>query len=75
MPCLWIRYYFFKNYVRRVLAFEKEVLETSFSSARVLLCYSGRNMTEEMIKQYLEHHFKLNPNDDFKMDPAKQDAS
>jgi len=26
-------------------------------------------MTEEMIKQYLEHHFEPNPNDDFKMEP------
>jgi putative transposase len=34
-----------------------------------------RQMTEEMIKQYFEHHFELNPDDDFKMEPAKQDAS
>jgi len=26
-------------------------------------------MTEEMIKQYLEHHFEPNPNDDFKINP------
>jgi putative transposase len=26
-------------------------------------------MTEEMIKQYLEHHFEPNPNDNFKMEP------
>jgi len=26
-------------------------------------------MTEEMIKQYLEHHFEPNPNDDFRMEP------
>jgi len=26
-------------------------------------------MTEEMIKQYLEHHFEPTPNDDFKMEP------
>ena len=26
-------------------------------------------MTEEMIKQYLEHHFEPNPNDEFKMEP------
>jgi len=26
-------------------------------------------MTEEMIKQYLEHHFEPRPNDDFKMEP------
>jgi len=26
-------------------------------------------MTEEMIKQYLEHHFEPKPNDDFKMEP------
>jgi len=26
-------------------------------------------MTEEMIKNYLEHHFEPNPNDDFKTEP------
>jgi len=26
-------------------------------------------MTEEMIKQYLEHHFEPKQNDDFKMVP------
>jgi len=25
-------------------------------------------MTEEMIKEYLEHHFEPNPNDNFKME-------
>ncbi|MDZ4261495.1 MAG: IS200/IS605 family transposase, partial [Pseudomonadota bacterium] len=25
-------------------------------------------MTEEMIEQYLEHHFESKPNDDFKME-------
>ena len=25
-------------------------------------------MTEEMIKQYLEHHFEPKPNDDFRME-------
>jgi hypothetical protein len=28
-------------------------------------------MTEEMIKQYLEHDFEPKPNDDFKMEPEK----
>ena len=26
-------------------------------------------MTEEMINQYLEHHFGPKPNDDFRMEP------
>ncbi|MDO8810549.1 MAG: IS200/IS605 family transposase, partial [Gallionella sp.] len=26
-------------------------------------------MTEEMIEQYLEHHFEPKPNDEFKMEP------
>jgi putative transposase len=26
-------------------------------------------MTEEMIKQYLEHHFESKSDDDFKMEP------
>ena len=28
-----------------------------------------KQMTEEMIKQYLEHHFEPHPSDDFKMEP------
>ena len=32
-------------------------------------CATVGQMTEEMIKQYLEHHFKPNLNDDFKMEP------
>ena len=28
-------------------------------------------MTDEMIKQYLEHHFEPRPNDDFKMNPIR----
>jgi putative transposase len=31
-------------------------------------------MTEEMIKNYLEHHFEPNPSDEFKTEP-NQDAS
>ena len=26
-------------------------------------------MTQQMIKQYLEHHFEPNPNDGFKIEP------
>ena len=26
-------------------------------------------VTEEMIKQYLKHHFEPKPNDDFRMEP------
>jgi putative transposase len=26
-------------------------------------------MTEEMIQNYLEHHFEPNPDDDFRMEP------
>lgn len=32
-------------------------------------CATVGQMTEEMIKQYLEHHFEPKPNDDFKMEP------
>jgi REP element-mobilizing transposase RayT len=32
-------------------------------------CATVGQMTEEMIKQYLEHHFEPTPNDDFKMEP------
>jgi putative transposase len=34
-----------------------------------IYCATVGQMTEEMIKQYLEHHFEPNPNDNFKMEP------
>ena len=37
--------------------------------ARGYFCATVGQMTEEMIKRYLEHHFEPNPNDDFKMEP------
>jgi putative transposase len=37
--------------------------------ARGYFCATVGQMTEEMIKQYLEHHFEPRPNDDFKMEP------
>ena len=37
--------------------------------ARGYFCATIGQMTEEMIKQYLEHHFEHNPNDEFKMEP------
>ena len=37
--------------------------------ARGYFCVTVGQMTEEMIKQYLEHHFEPNPNDEFKMEP------
>jgi hypothetical protein len=37
-------------------------------------CATVGQITEEMIKNYLEHHFEPNPNDDFKTEP-QQDAS
>ena len=37
--------------------------------ARGYFCATVGQMTEEMIKQYLEHHFEAKPNDDFKMEP------
>jgi putative transposase len=36
---------------------------------RGYFCATVGQMTEEMIKQYLEHHFEPNPNDEFKMEP------
>jgi len=32
-------------------------------------CATVGQMTEEMIKQYLKHHFEPNTNDDFQMEP------
>ena len=37
--------------------------------ARGYFCATVGQMTEEMIKQYLEHHFEPRPNDEFKMEP------
>jgi putative transposase len=37
--------------------------------ARGCFCATVGQMTEEMIKNYLEHHFEPNPNDDFKTEP------
>ena len=37
--------------------------------ARGYFCATVGQMTEEMIKQYLEHHFEPNTNDNFKMEP------
>lgn len=36
---------------------------------RGYFCATVGQMTEEMIKEYLEHHFEPNPNDNFKMEP------
>jgi len=38
--------------------------------ARGYFCATVGQMTEEMIKAYLEHHFEPNPNDNFKMDKS-----
>jgi putative transposase len=37
--------------------------------ARGYFCARVGQMTEEMIKQYLEHHFEPNPIDEFKKEP------
>ena len=37
--------------------------------ARGYFCATVGQMTEEMIKQYLEHHFEPKPNDDFRLEP------
>ena len=37
--------------------------------ARGYFCATVGQMSEEMIKQYLEHHFEPKPNDDFRMEP------
>ena len=36
---------------------------------RGYFCATVGQMTDEMIKNYLEHHFEPNPNDDFKAEP------
>ena len=37
--------------------------------ARGYFCATVVQMTDEMIQQYLEHHFEPNPTDDFKTEP------
>ena len=37
--------------------------------ARGYFCATVGQMTEEMIKEYLEHYFEPNPNDNFRMEP------
>jgi len=37
--------------------------------ARGYFCAKLGQMIEEVIKEYLEHHFEPNPNDDFMMEP------
>jgi putative transposase len=43
--------------------------------ARGYFCATVGQMTEEMIKQYLEHHFEPNSNDNFRAEPPPRDAS
>ena len=43
--------------------------------ARGYFCATVGQMTEEMIKQYLERHFEPNPNDNFRAEPPGLDAS
>lgn len=44
-------------------------LKKSYWGARGYFCTAVGQMTEEMIKQYMEHHFEPNPNDNFRMEP------
>ena len=37
--------------------------------ARGYFCATVGQMTEEMVKNYLEHHFEPNPDDKFKLEP------
>jgi hypothetical protein len=39
--------------------------------ARGYFCVTSGQVTEEMIKAYLEHHFELNPNDEFRTEPKR----
>ena len=36
--------------------------------ARGYFCTTVGQMTDEMVSQYLEHHFEPHPNDNFRMD-------
>ena len=40
-----------------------------YFSARGYFCATVGQMTEEMIKQYLEHHFEPKADDNFEMEP------
>ncbi len=43
--------------------------------ARRYFCATVGQMTEEMIKRYLEHHFEPSSNDNFRAEPPTKDAS
>lgn len=50
--------------------FQWRLRVTSTDVVGVILCHSRkRKMINEMIKQYLEHHFEPKLNDNFKMEP------
>ena len=40
--------------------------------ARGYFCATVGQMTDEMIKEYLEHHFEPNPDDKFKLEPDER---
>jgi|SaaInlV_150m_DNA_4_1039716.scaffolds.fasta_scaffold49514_1 putative transposase len=46
---------------------QKKIIGAALLGLRIFLCI-GRQITEEMIKTYLEHHFEPNPADNFKME-------
>jgi len=43
--------------------------------AREYFCATARHMIEELIQEYLEHHFEPNSNDNFRMGRARLDTS
>ena len=47
----------------------KFAFNTGCGGASRHFCAIVGKMTEEMIKEYLEHHFEPNPSDNFKMEP------
>jgi putative transposase len=46
---------------------KKRYWRQRFGASRYF-CISVGQMSEEMIKEYFEHHFKPSPNDDFRME-------
>ncbi len=53
------------NIVIRFSLHQKTLLGRHFW-ARGYFCATAGQVTDEMIKSYLEHHFESNPNDDFR---------
>ena len=64
----------YRNGSKTVCQTLRSVIGVQAFGGRSYFCATVGQRTEEMIKEYAEHHFEPNPNDDFKME-SDQNAS